>query len=75
MRFKSNLFIQAVGVAAVAFLVFRSLYWVLDHLARLMSSLSGWLRYTALPWSEEVAIGLGLTYLLVAAVLSSRNSS
>jgi len=70
-----NLFVQAIGVAAVTYLVFRSLYWVLYYLAKMMSSLSYWLRYTALPWSEEVAIGLGIIYIVVAAVMSSRNSA
>lgn len=75
MRFTSNVFVQSVGVAAVAYIIFRSLYWVLYHLAQLMSSFSSWLKWTALPWSEEIAIGLGVAYLIFAAVMSSRNSS
>ncbi|MEN9210693.1 MAG: hypothetical protein Q6K80_06605 [Thermostichus sp. DG_1_6_bins_120] len=73
MRFGASLFMQSVAVAAISYLVFRFLYWFLYWLSSALSSLSYWLRWRLVPWSEEAAVALGIIYLVVALLLSSRD--
>ncbi len=74
MRFKSSIFMQSVAVAAISYLLFRFLYWFLYWLASALGSLSHWLRWRLVPWSEEAAIALGIIYLIVSLIVSSRDS-
>jgi hypothetical protein len=69
-----NPFIQAIGLGAFVYLIFRASVWILLGIAGIMSGLAGWLGYSLVPWSEEVAIAIGVIYVLVAALFSSRSS-
>lgn len=69
-----NFFVQAVGVAAVAYILFRSLTWALEAFARIAGTLARWVHYQLVPWSEEAAFALGVTYLVIAAVIASRRN-
>lgn len=68
-----NAFIQAIGVAAIAYLLLITLNWGMVNMLRLLTSFSFWYRHSFIYWAEEVAIALGVAYLLIAGVLASRN--
>ena len=68
-----NAFIQAIGIAAVVYLIFLGLNWGIMGLLRMVSSFGQWYRYSFMYWAEEVALGLGIAYLVVVGVLSSRD--
>jgi hypothetical protein len=68
----NNPFIRAVGVAAIAYLIFRSLGAALFAFANVAQSFAYWTKLYFIPWSEEVAICLGITFLIFTAVTTSR---
>jgi hypothetical protein len=68
----NNPFIRASGVAATAYLIFRSLSWALFVFASIAQSFAYWIKWNFIPWSEEVAIGLGIVFLIFTAVTTSR---
>ena len=70
----NNPFIQAVGVAATAYLIFRSLAWAIFAVASIMQSFASWLKWNFVPWSEEVAIGIGVAFLIYVAATTSRRN-
>ena len=69
----NNPFIRAAGVAAIAYLIFRSLSWALFAFASVAQSLAYWTKWYFIPWSEEVAVGLGVAFLIFTAVTTSRD--
>ncbi|WAL58801.1 hypothetical protein [Thermocoleostomius sinensis] len=68
-----NIFVQALGIAASCYLLLRLSGWLLGSLATILIGLSNWTRYTLLPMSEEIAIAVGLMFLLGVAIFSSRS--
>lgn len=70
----NNPFIRAAGVAAIAYLIFRSLGSVLFAFANVAQSFASWTKWYFIPWSEEIAIGLGIAFLIFTAVTTSRES-
>jgi hypothetical protein len=70
----SNKFVQSLGVAAFVYLLLRLTGWGFDAFLRMLESFARWYRYSAVPWSEEIAIAAGLLFLLVSAFFSSRSS-
>lgn len=74
MRSLNNPFIHAVGFATIAYVLFQLLARGLYAFSTIAASLATWTKYSFLPWSEELAIGLGVAFLLVTAVTTSRNS-
>lgn len=69
----NNPFIRAVGVAAVAYLILRALSWALFAFANVAQSFATWTKFYFIPWSEEIAIGLGVALLIFTAVTTSRD--
>lgn len=69
-----NPFIQAIGLGAFIYLIFKAAVWILLGIAGIMSGLADWLGYSLVPWSEEVAIAVAVIYVLLAALFSSRSS-
>lgn len=69
----NNPFIRAAGVAAIAYLILRSLTWALFAFANIAQSFAFWLKWNFVPWSEEIAIGLGVAFLIFIAVTTSRD--
>jgi hypothetical protein len=70
----NNDFVKAAGLAAIAYVLFQLLAQALYAFARIAESFSHWVKWSFLPWSEEIAIGLGVAFLVVTAVTSSRRS-
>ncbi len=68
-----NVFIQAIGLAAIAYLILITLNWGMVNLLRLLESFGSWYRFRFIHWAEEVAIAIGILYLIVVGVLSSRD--
>lgn len=74
MNLFKNTFIQALGIAALVYLMLQALGWGIESILRALEGFSRWYRYSGSKWLEEVAIVAGLVYLLFAAVVNSRNS-
>ncbi|HLO51870.1 MAG TPA: hypothetical protein VK211_25900 [Kamptonema sp.] len=69
----NNPFVRAAGVAAIAYGIFQLLAQALYAFARIAESFSQWVKWSFLPWSDEIAIGLGVAFLIVTAVTTSRD--
>ena len=69
----NNPFIRAVGIAAIAWALLQGITYILDALVKLMSSLAIWTRVFFVPYSIQVAIGIGVVYLIYTAVTTSRD--
>ena len=69
-----NRFVQSLGVAALVYLIFQALAWGMEAILRILESFSRWYRYHGVPWAEETAIAIGVIYLIVSAVISSRQN-
>jgi hypothetical protein len=70
----NNRFVQAMGVAAVAYIGFLGATWALGSFSRAASGFFYWVRYSFLPMSWEIALAVGVLWFLGSAVFSSRNS-
>lgn len=70
----NNVFVQAVGVGAVTYLLFKGLDWIIIAILAILETLSRWYRFYGSPWAEEAAIGAFFVWLIVAGVMSSRRS-
>jgi hypothetical protein len=73
MNLLKNKFVQAIGVAAIAYLLFQALAWAMEAILRIAETFSQWYRFTAVPWAEEAAIAIGVIYFIIAAVVNSRS--
>jgi hypothetical protein len=70
----NNPFVRAVGIAAIAYLIFRSLAIAMFALANIAQSFAYWLKWNFLPWSEEIAVGIGVAFLVFVAVTTSKEN-
>ncbi len=71
--FLNNPFVRAVGITTIAWVLLQGITYILDALVNLMSSLAAWTRIFFIPYSIQVAIGIGFVYLLYTAITTSRN--
>jgi hypothetical protein len=67
-----NQFLYALGIGALAWLLFTFLGSLLYSLSNLMASLANWYRYSATPYAWEMGVAAGAIYLLIVAVTNSR---
>ncbi len=67
-----NQFVQALGVAALVYLIFQALGWGVESILNILESFSRWYRYYGIKWAEEAAIAFGFLFLLISAVSSSK---
>lgn len=74
MNLSRNAFVQALGVAALVYLVFQGLGWGIEVVLRILESFSRWYRFFGVKWAEEAAIAFGLIFLLITAVINSKNT-
>jgi len=72
MNLFRNTFIQALGVAALVYLVLQAFGWGLESILHILESFARWYRYSGSKWLEEIAIAAGAVFLLVAAVINSK---
>lgn len=72
MNLFKNTFIQALGVAALVYLVLQAFGWGLESILHILESFSRWYRYSGSKWLEEIAIAAGAGFLLIAAVINSK---
>lgn len=72
MNLFKNTFIQALGVAALVYLILQALGWSLESILHILESFARWYRYSGSKWFEEMAIAAGVGFLLIAAVINSR---
>jgi DMSO/TMAO reductase YedYZ heme-binding membrane subunit len=71
----NNPFIRAVGITAIAWALLQGLSYVLDAVVKLVSVAAIWTRAFFIPYSTQVAIGIGVVYLLYTAVTSSKDDN
>jgi DMSO/TMAO reductase YedYZ heme-binding membrane subunit len=71
--FLNNPFVRAVGITAIAWALLQGIVYVLDALVKLMSSLATWTRIFFVPYSIQIAIGIGVVYLIHTAVTTSKD--
>jgi hypothetical protein len=69
----NNRFVQSVGIAAIAYILFQALGWGLESVLRLIESFSRWYRFSAIVWIEEASIAIGVIWFILSAVISSRD--
>jgi len=69
----NNPFIRAVGITAIAWALLQGLAYVLDALVKLVSVAAIWTRAFFIPYSTQVAIGIGVIYLIYTAVTTSKD--
>lgn len=74
MNLFRNAFVQALGVAALVYLLFKGLGWGIEVVLHILESFSRWYRFYGVKWAEEAAIAFGLIFILVTAVINSRNN-
>jgi len=70
----NNKFVQAVGVAAIAYLGFMGIAWAVRSVSYIFSGFGYWLRNDFLPYSWEIALALGVLWFLWSAVTNSKNN-
>jgi hypothetical protein len=70
----NNRFVQAMGVAAIAYLGFLGASWALSAFSHVAMGFFYWVRSSLLPMSWEIALAIGVLWFLGSAVFSSRNS-
>ena len=69
----SNPFVRAIGLVALCYLVLQALGWGLNSLSILAASFSYWVRFTLIPHGWQIALAIGVVYLLLTAVTTSRD--
>ncbi len=70
----NNPFIRAVGITAIAWALLQGLTYILDALAKLATVAAVWTRAFFIPYSTQVAIGIGVVYLIYTAVTTSKDN-
>lgn len=73
MNLFNNNFIQALGVAALVYLLLLFFGWGLKSVLLMLETFSRWYRIYGIKYAEEAAIACGLAFLLIASVVNSRN--
>jgi hypothetical protein len=68
----NNPFIQALGIAALCYITLQGLSIIARSLAMILQSFSFWVQAYLVPHSWQVAIAIGVLYLLYVAVTTSR---
>ena len=72
--FRNN-FIQALEVAALVYLLLLFFGWGLKSILLILETFSRWYRTYGMKYAEEAAIASGLIFLLIAAVVNSKNDN
>lgn len=72
MNLFKNTFIQALGVAALVYLLLQAFGWGLESILNILESFTRWYRYSGSKWLEEIAIASGVEFWLFAAVINSK---
>ena len=68
MNYSRTSLYRAVGIAAICYGIFRGLAWAAYSFAKIAESFAYWVKWSFLPLTEEMAIGLGIAFLIFAAV-------
>lgn len=71
----NNRFIQALGLVAACFLLLQGTAWILNSLLRITAGFGYWLRYVLMPHAWQIAIAVGVIYLLLNALSRDRGDS
>jgi DMSO/TMAO reductase YedYZ heme-binding membrane subunit len=71
--FLNNPFVRAVGIVAIVWALLQGLSYVLDALVKLVTTAAIFTRAYFIPYSTQVAIGLGVVYLIYTAITTSRD--
>ena len=71
--FLNNPFVRAVGIAAIAWALLQGATYVLDALVNLVTTAAIFTKAFFIPYSTQVAIGIGAIYLLYTAVTTSKD--
>lgn len=74
MNLLRNLFVQSVGVVACIYLILLGMNWAILFALRALEAFSRWYRWHAAPYSLQIALGLGLIYLVLMGILSSKEN-
>ncbi len=68
----NNAFLKALGIVALCYIVLQAFSWILSSLFRITQGLGYWVRYTLIPHSWQIAIAIGIVYLLYTALNGRR---
>jgi hypothetical protein len=66
-------FIRALGLVSLGYLVFQAIAWALRSFFRMTQGLGYWVQTSLLHHGWQIAIAIGVLYLLYTAVTTSRN--
>lgn len=69
----NNPFVRAMGLMAICYLVLQALGWGLNSLVYLTQGFSFWVKYTLIPHAWQIALAIGVIYLLLTAVTTSKD--
>ncbi len=61
-------FLYVLGIGALCYLVLQGLSRIVSSLSSVFASFNYWIRWQLLPHTWQIAIALGLLYLLYTAV-------
>ncbi|HEY9752770.1 MAG TPA: hypothetical protein V6C46_07455 [Coleofasciculaceae cyanobacterium] len=74
MTMFNNPFVRAAGLVAICYIVLQALGWVLRSIAVISTSFSYWIRHTLIPHAWQIGLAIGVIYLVLTALTSSRNN-
>lgn len=63
--------INALGIVALCYILLQLGTWILNSVLSITAGFGYWLRYTVTPHAWQIAIALGILYLLYTAITSS----
>jgi hypothetical protein len=70
VRKMNSRFINALGIVALCYIMLQALSWITISIFRITQGLGYWMRYTLLPHAWQIAIAMGLVYLVYTAATS-----
>ncbi len=70
----NHAFLKALGIVALCYFVLQALTWIATSLFSITQGLNYWLLYTLLPHAWQIAMAIGIIYLLLTAVTGRRGS-
>ncbi len=65
-------FINALGIVALCYITLQAFSWITVSVLRITQGFGSWIRYTVLPHTWQIAIAVGLVYVLYTAATSGR---
>jgi hypothetical protein len=68
----NHAFLKALGLVALCYITLQALSWIFSSVFRITQGLGYWFRYTLMPHTWQIAIAIGIVYLLYTAATDRR---